>query len=116
MDAAPRHFHLFGSGSRAVIARETTAGAGTRTWLRNYFLVRVVFPDEGDFVTLDALSDVVRLDDAFSADKLSKLSLAGINVSGLSAGSARESIECRIVQWLTQESKSFFAIGLNSGQ
>lgn len=101
---APKYLDLFNGTAQGLIPKETTVDRLNRTWLRNFYIVKI---DSKDFTELDKQPDVIHLTKQKILNNISKLKALGVDTTGLSINTTSQQIEKRIRQWLTQEDKDF---------
>jgi len=106
MDAAPKYFDLIGGNATGLIPQETTTNRLNRTWLRNFYVVKI---DSEDFTALDAKPDVIHLTKQKILNNLSKVQALGIDTTGLTADTTLSQIERRICKWLVDDDTRDFS-------
>lgn len=110
MEAAPKYLDRMPVGRQTgLIPKETTIDKLNKTWLRDYYVVKIVTEDALDFAALDAQSDVIHITKQKILDNIGKVQALGIDTTGLSESTTLSQMQKRIRQWLTEETGKDFS-------
>ncbi len=110
MDAAPKYLDLMPVGLQVgLVSKETTIDKLSRTWLRDYYVVKIVTEDALDFAALDAQSDAIHITKQKILNNIDKVQALGIDTTDLSESTTLSQMQKRIRQWLTEETDKDFS-------
>ena len=104
-DCCPKYRNLFPGTSQGVIPQVISEeGAKTKKWKTDHYLVTVEAKTDDEFIPLEKMSDVIRVDNGID---LAKIAVVGIDTNNLSELSSDVAKEETIVEWLIGKKRDF---------